>query len=135
MTDEERCTQIIESIDAAIVAYTLDLGEAWAKKRYIVRIPEDDFKILRRYHKWERCPVPGPNELRMTKRQMEQEVDLPRYRVRNGGRHPGIQISLVQAFDEQVVSSILEQVYLPSLRQVLNHSSPLLKHLKKDDPE
>ncbi len=90
MTDSERCDQIVDAITAATVSYALDAGEPWTKQKHIVYIPEEQFKLLRRYHEWEHIPDSVSYGAQI------QEVNLPHARVQNGRDAAEIQIMRVR---------------------------------------
>ncbi len=125
MTDAEICDQILAAIDGHVVGEMLEKGETWVKKDHIIRIPHEQFNILRKYYEWTRVErnedAGGPTE---------QEVDLPRYRVRNGGPRPFIEITKFEvAFNTKMFTSVMKKIMLPAISDMLNNSNVLLKKL------
>lgn len=125
MTDEEICGEIEAEITAAIVAHALDKGEPWVKKRHIILIPHEQFAILRKYHEWTR--VGGS----IVTESQQQEIDLPRARVRNGGAHPRIRVMFIVLSAYEKMQQAMKDLYLPDITRMLTEETAFLKRRGK----
>ncbi len=132
MTDEEICVEIVAGIDGHVVGEMLTKGEVWSKKDHIVRIPHEQFNILRKYYEWTRVPTQDAySNSAGTSSKTEQEVDLPRYRVRNGGPRPFIEITKFQISGYDTMQRVMKKVYMKAIADQINNSTTLLKMLEK----